>query len=78
MNRQRQFHPSQSLITQPAAASVIIVPATPRNARPRWLRNQWLAVGLVGLVLCAYELVALWSAPWWTAWLIIASFAARP
>lgn len=43
---------------------------------PRWLRNKWLAVGLLVAVLFAYELFDLWGTPWWTAWLIIGYFAA--
>lgn len=41
---------------------------------PRWLRNKWLSVGLFISILFAYELFDLWSAPWWTACLIIAYF----
>jgi polyferredoxin len=43
---------------------------------PRKLRNKWLSVGLFILILFSYELFALWSSPWWTAWLIIAYFVA--
>lgn len=43
---------------------------------PRRLRSKWLAVGLFVLILFAYELFDLWSSPWWTAWLIVAYFAA--
>jgi polyferredoxin len=43
---------------------------------PRWLRSKWLAVGLFTLVLFVYELFDLWGSPWWTAWLIVAYFAA--
>jgi polyferredoxin len=43
---------------------------------PRWLRSKWLAMGLFALVLFAYELFDLWGSPWWTAWLIVAYFAA--
>jgi cytochrome c oxidase assembly factor CtaG/polyferredoxin len=42
---------------------------------PRWLRNKWLAVLLLGLFLWAYEAFALWDSPWWTAWLAIGYFA---
>ncbi|MCB9160582.1 MAG: FesM [Caldilineaceae bacterium] len=43
---------------------------------PRALRNKWLAVGaLIAIVYC-YELFDLWASPWWTAWLIVAYFAA--
>jgi polyferredoxin len=41
---------------------------------PRWLRNKWLSAALFVAILFAYELFDLWSAPWWTAWLIIAYF----
>jgi polyferredoxin len=41
---------------------------------PRWLRNKWLSAGLFVAILFVYELFDLWSAPWWTAWLIIAYF----
>jgi hypothetical protein len=49
--------------------------------RPRWnwprrLRNKWLSIGLLVLVLFAYELFDLWSSPWWTAWLIVTYFVA--
>jgi ferredoxin len=43
---------------------------------PRALRSKWLAVGLLVLVLFAYELFGLWSSPWWTAWLILGYFLA--
>ena len=43
---------------------------------PRRLRNKWLSVGLFVLILFLYELFDLWSSPWWTAWLIVAYFAA--
>jgi cytochrome c oxidase assembly factor CtaG/polyferredoxin len=43
---------------------------------PLWLRNKWLAVGLLALFLWAYEAFALWDSPWWTAWLVVAYFAA--
>lgn len=43
---------------------------------PRWLRNKWLAIGLLVLVLFSYELFDLWGSPWWTAWLIVGYFAA--
>src|SRR5262249_19862390 len=38
---------------------------------PRWLRNKWLAVGLLGFFLWAYEAFSLWDSPWWTAWIAI-------
>lgn len=43
---------------------------------PRVLRNKWLAVALFVGILFAYELFGLWSAPRWTAWLIVGYFAA--
>jgi cytochrome c oxidase assembly factor CtaG len=42
---------------------------------PRWLRNKWLAVGLLVLFLWAYEAFSLWDSPWLTAWIAIAYFA---
>lgn len=41
---------------------------------PRWLRTKWLAVLLLVLFLWAYEALALWDSPWWTAWLALAYF----
>ena len=56
-----------------------------RWARERWLRGglpapallrgKWVAVGLLVLFFFAYELFALWSTPWWTAWVVLAYFA---
>jgi cytochrome c oxidase assembly factor CtaG len=46
------------------------------RAWPRWLRSKWLAVGLLGLFLWAYEAYSLWDSPWWTAWLALSYFAA--
>jgi cytochrome c oxidase assembly factor CtaG len=43
---------------------------------PRWLRSKWIAVGLLGLFLWAYEAFALWDSPWWTAWIAVGYFAA--
>jgi len=43
---------------------------------PRWLRNKWLAVVLLVGFLWAYEAFALWDSPWWTAWIVLAYFAA--
>ena len=48
----------------------------PRLNWPRALRNKWLSIGLLALILFTYELFDLWSSPWWTAWLIVAYFAA--
>jgi len=46
-----------------------------RFAWPRWLRNKWLAVGLIVFFLWAYEAFALWDSPWLTAWIVLAYFA---
>lgn len=43
---------------------------------PRRLRSKWLAVVLIVLFLWAYEALALWDRPWWTAWIAIGYFAA--
>jgi cytochrome c oxidase assembly factor CtaG/ferredoxin len=43
---------------------------------PRWLRSKWLAVLLLASFLWAYEAFSLWDSPWWTAWIILAYFAA--
>jgi polyferredoxin len=43
---------------------------------PGWLRNKWLAVLLLIAFLWAYEAFALWDSPWWTAWIVLAYFAA--
>jgi ferredoxin len=43
---------------------------------PRRLRTKWLAVSLFVAMLFIYEWLDLWSSPWWTAWLIVAYFAA--
>ena len=43
---------------------------------PRWLRSKWLAVLLLAIFLWAYEAFALWDSPWWTAWIVLAYFAA--
>ena len=42
---------------------------------PTFMRNKWFAVGLVVLFFFAYEIFALWSTPWWTAWVALAYFA---
>jgi cytochrome c oxidase assembly factor CtaG/polyferredoxin len=47
----------------------------PRQWRwPRPLRSKWLAVGLLVLFLWAYEALALWDSPWWTAWIAVGYF----
>ena len=49
----------------------------PARARwPRALRTKWLAVGLIVLYLCAYEVFGFWNSPWLTAWIIVGYFAA--
>src|SRR5262245_49730446 len=48
-------------------------------ARWRWpkrLRSKWLAAGLLGGYLWAYEAFSLWDSPWWTAWIVIGYFVA--
>ncbi len=49
---------------------------SPRWSWPRWLRSKWLAVGLLLLFFWAYEAFALWSSPWWTAWIALGYFLA--
>lgn len=46
----------------------------PRRSWPRRLRTKWLAAGLFVGVLFVYELLDLWGAPRWTAWLLVAYF----
>lgn len=41
---------------------------------PSWLQSKWLAVGLVGLFLWAYEAFSLWDRPLWTAWIALGYF----
>jgi ferredoxin len=48
----------------------------PRFTWPRRLRNKWIPVVLLTLVLFFYELFGLWSSPWLTAWMILGYFAA--
>jgi cytochrome c oxidase assembly factor CtaG/polyferredoxin len=43
---------------------------------PQWLHNKWLSVALLVVFLWAYEAFSLWDSPWWTAWIIMAYFAA--
>jgi hypothetical protein len=43
---------------------------------PRWLRNKWPAVFLIGIFLWAYEALALWDRPLWTAWIALGYFIA--
>jgi ferredoxin len=42
---------------------------------PRGLRNKWVSISLLVLVLFFYEWFDLWSSPWWTASLIVMFFA---
>ena len=42
---------------------------------PRPLRSKWLAVVLLALFFWAYEALALWNSPLWTAWIVVAYFA---
>jgi cytochrome c oxidase assembly factor CtaG len=44
------------------------------RAWPRFLRNKWLAIGLLVGFLWAYEAFALWDSPWLTAWIVLAYF----
>jgi len=46
-----------------------------RTAWPALLRNKWLAVGLLVFFFWAYEALALWDSPWWTAWIVVTYFA---
>ena len=43
---------------------------------PKALRSKWPAVALLVVFFWVYEFFALWETPWWTAWIIIAYFAA--
>jgi cytochrome c oxidase assembly factor CtaG len=47
-----------------------------RHAWPRLLRSKWLAVALLVLFFWAYEALALWASPWWTAWIALGYFMA--
>ncbi|MBL8797237.1 MAG: FesM [Planctomycetia bacterium] len=47
---------------------------SPRWNWPRRLRSKWLAVLLLLAFFWAYEVCALWSSPWWTAWLVLGYF----
>lgn len=48
----------------------------PERRWPKALRNKWLALACFVGIIFAYELFDLWASPWWTAWLIVAYFAA--
>ena len=41
---------------------------------PAPLRSKWLAVVLLALFFWAYEALALWNSPLWTAWIVVAYF----
>ncbi len=43
---------------------------------PSRFRTKWLAVGLLGIYLWAYEAFGLWNSPWLTAWVIAGYFLA--
>jgi cytochrome c oxidase assembly factor CtaG/ferredoxin len=43
---------------------------------PAFLRSKWLAAGLLVFFFWAYEALALWDSPWWTAWIVVTYFAA--
>ena len=47
-----------------------------RRAWPRWLRAKWLGVALLVAYLWAYEALAPWDSPWWTAMIALGYFAA--
>jgi len=47
-----------------------------RRAWPPWLRAKWLAAALLALYLWAYEALAPWDSPWWTAVIALGYFAA--
>lgn len=46
----------------------------PARNWPRRLRNKWLSISLLVVMLFVYEWFDLWASPWWTAVLIIAYF----
>ena len=43
---------------------------------PAFLRSKWLAAGLLAFFFWAYEALALWDSPWWSAWIVVTYFAA--
>jgi hypothetical protein len=64
-------------------AALLVVPRTlarrwlPQGRSwPHWLRNKRVAVLLLAGFLWAYEELALWERPRWTAWIALAYFAA--
>jgi polyferredoxin len=46
----------------------------PTRRWPQALRNKWLALAGLVLIIYSYELFDLWASPWWTAWLTVAYF----
>ncbi|MEZ4677756.1 MAG: hypothetical protein R2932_26420 [Caldilineaceae bacterium] len=46
----------------------------PTRRWPQALRNKWLALAGLLLIIYSYELFDLWASPWWTAWLTVAYF----
>lgn len=50
--------------------------AAPVRTWPRRLRNKWVSVAGLVLLLFVYEVFDLWGSPWWTAWLIVGYFGA--
>ncbi|HEX6649898.1 MAG TPA: hypothetical protein VF075_10170 [Pyrinomonadaceae bacterium] len=47
----------------------------PARNWPRRLRNKWLSISLLVIMLFVYEWFDLWASPWWTAVLILVYFA---
>src|ERR1044072_8015023 len=47
----------------------------PARNWPRRLRNKWLSISLLVVMLFVYEWFDLWASPWWTAVLIVVYFA---
>jgi polyferredoxin len=41
---------------------------------PRFLRNKWLAFGVLFIYLYLYEWLDLWASPWLTAWIVVFYF----
>ncbi len=46
----------------------------PTQRWPQPLRNKWLALAGLVLIIYSYELFDLWASPWWTAWVTVAYF----
>ena len=58
-----------------ACPFMLVRNALRKFVKPRWnwpqsLRNKWLSIVLLIVILFAYELFDLWASPVWTAWLI--------